>query len=93
MTQHYFGAVILQYVNGGIGNDGKARKKTSNLATKRSRVKYTYGSVSDKGIALQYPGAKYHVLNLSTSYEFILILCYVSILSITRTISSECSLG
>ena len=41
----------------------------------------TYGSVSDKGVTLQHPGAKYHVLNLSTSYVFILILSSVSICS------------
>ena len=42
---------------------------------------YKCGSVSDKGVTLQYPGAKYHVFNLSTSYVFILILSYVSICS------------
>ena len=35
----YFGPAILQYVNGGIGNDGKTHKKPRNLATKQSRVK------------------------------------------------------
>ena len=35
----YFGPAILQYVNGGIGNDGETHKKPRNLATKRSRVK------------------------------------------------------
>ena len=39
----YFGPAILQYVNGGIGNDGKTREEPNNLATKRSRVnKYIY---------------------------------------------------
>ena len=33
---------------------------------------YTYGSVSDNGVTLQYPGAKYYVLNLSTSFVSIL---------------------
>ncbi len=42
---------------------------------------HIYGSVSDKGVTLQYPDAKYHVFNLSTSYVFILILSYVSICS------------
>lgn len=42
---------------------------------------YAYGSVSDKAVTLQYPGAKHHVLNLSTSYVYILILSYVSICS------------
>ena len=40
-----------------------------------------YGSVSDKGVTLQYPGTKYHVLNLSTSYVLILILSHVSVCS------------
>ena len=43
--------------------------------------KHTYGSVSDKGVTLQYLGAKYHVFNLSTSYVFILILSYVSLVA------------
>ena len=38
----YFGPAILRYVNGGIGNDGKANKTPSNLATKRSRVNHTH---------------------------------------------------
>ena len=36
----YFGPAIWQYVNGGIGNDGKTRKKPSNLATRLTGVKY-----------------------------------------------------
>ena len=42
---------------------------------------YTYGSVSDKGVTLQYLGAKYHVFNLSTPYVLILMLSYGSICS------------
>ena len=42
---------------------------------------YIYGSVSDKGVTLQYPGAKYHVSNLSTICVFILSLSFVSICS------------
>ena len=42
---------------------------------------YIYGSISDKGVTLQYLGAKYHVFNWSTSHVFVLILSYVSICS------------
>ena len=40
-----------------------------------------HGSVSDKGLTLQYPEAKYHVFNLSTSCAFVLVLSHVSICS------------
>ena len=43
---------------------------------------YIYLATSQiKGVTLQYPGAKYHVFNLSISYVPILILSYVSICS------------
>ena len=35
----YFGPAILQYVNGGIGNDRGIQQKPNNLATRLSRVK------------------------------------------------------
>ena len=35
----YFGPAILHYVNRGIGNDCKTRKKPSDLITMLSRVK------------------------------------------------------
>ena len=38
---------------------------------------YTYGSVSDNVLTLQYPGAKHHVFNLSTSYAFIHIYIHM----------------
>ena len=43
---------------------------------------YIYGSASYKGGTLEYPGAKYHVFSLSTPYASILILSYMSILTL-----------
>ena len=43
---------ILQYVNGGIGNDYKTRKKPRNLPTRRSRMKFTVQSARAIGLTL-----------------------------------------
>ena len=63
----YFGPAILQYVNGGIGNDGRTRTKPSNLTTKRSRVKLCDQSSREP---LKGP-----VISLSWSHFF----CFINI--------------
>ena len=55
----YFGPAILQYVNGGIGNDGKTRKKPNNLATRLTRVKNTFDQWS---ATRRQPGASNRAL-------------------------------
>ena len=52
----HVGPAILQYVNGGIGNDCKTLKKPSNLATKRTRVKLPFHRIdADKHFFQKIP--------------------------------------